>query len=390
MLTALTVVALGSVALTLVTHASVRVLVRRRPCGAGATPKVSILKPLKGVDDDLFENLVSFARQDYPAFQIVFGAEDPDDPALAVARRVQREHPGVDIRIVAGAAPLGLNPKVRNLASLCKAASHDLWLVSDSNVRVDPDYLRQTVAVLAPDVGIVTNLFVGVGERTLGAHLENLQLCTWIAGGMAASQVLARRACVVGKSMLFQRQLLARIGGWHALRDILAEDYVMGTMVERLGLRTVLAPHVIRTVNGSWSFARFLNRHQRWAQIRRRVCPAAYALEPLLYPTPWLCLLACAGAPLAALLGLGIKVASDLTLARRLRGTGFGPAAPAAILGKDLLLAGVWFVGAFRRRVSWRGNRLWIGAGTVLSDVPEARHAHAEPEVAARLSSAAS
>jgi ceramide glucosyltransferase len=360
-----------SIVLTLAVQLCLLTLLRRRHGVAGGErPAVSILKPLKGEDDELYANLVSFARQDYPRYQIVFGAEDPRDPALAVARRVQREFPHVRIDVVAGAAQSGRNPKVGNLAALSRAAVHDLWLVSDSNVRVEPDYLQATVPGLGPGVGIVTNLFAGVGELSTGALLENLQLNTWIASGLAGSQVLTRRACVVGKSMLFHRSLLQRLGGWAAFADILAEDYVMGTRAEELGLRTVLVAHVVRTVNSTWSLPRFLNRHLRWAQIRRRLCMPAYLAEPLLNPLPWLLLAGIAGAPLFATLGTVLKIGADYATACRLRRQSFPLRALLAIPVKDLLLCGVWAVAGFRRRVWWRGHDLWIGEGTVLQERP--------------------
>jgi ceramide glucosyltransferase len=372
MLTIAAVIAALSLGLTLLTHLCVG-RVRRGSPASGSLSPVTILKPLCGVDDDLYANLASFARQDYPTYQIVFGAERSDDPALLVAERIRRDFPECDITIVAGAPPLGRNPKVRNLAAMSRSAKHESWLISDSNVRVGSDYLRATAAVHQSDVGVVTNLFAGVGERSVGALFENLQLGTWIASGVAGSQVLAKRACVVGKSMLFRRSLLQRVGGWTRLADILAEDYVMGALAEAEGLRTVVAPHVITTVNRTWSLRLFVNRHLRWAQIRRRLCPAAYLAEPLLYPLPWLLLLATAGAPLAALAGLGLKVASDLTLGASLRGRAFGPSAILAIPCKDLLITAVWLVGAFRRRVNWRGHQLRIGDGTVLSEAPMPR-----------------
>jgi ceramide glucosyltransferase len=334
---------------------------------------VTILKPLKGVDDDLEENLRSFAALDYPDFQLVLGAQNPSDPALEVARRLRAGFPEVDITIVAGATDLGRNPKVTNLATMARSARHDLWLVSDSNVRVGPSYLRDTVAELRPDVGLVTNLFVGIGEESVGAALENLHLSTWIAGGLGSIQVLTRRACVVGKSMLFPRTVLDRIGGWNAFADILAEDYVIGVRVHELGLRTTTSPHVIRTINRSWPLRRFINRHLRWAQIRRRLSPFAYAFEPLLNPLPWALLAGVAGAPWLAAAIVAGKIVLDAAQLRAVRGTSMHLAPLLLVPVKDLLMLGVWAVGAFRRRVWWRGNVLFIGPGSELIDAPSDR-----------------
>lgn len=378
---ALSLLASLALFLTLLGHLSVRMLLRRACEPPAHWPPVSILKPLKGIDDGLEENLASFAALDYGDFQIVLGIADAGDPAVAVARRFRARHPEMDVRVVVGAPPLGRNPKVTNLAALSRQATHELLLISDSNVRVQPSYLRDTVAAYhQPGVGLVTNLFAGVGERSLGGLLENLQLATWVAGSVAAAQVVTGRACVVGKSMLFSRSLLDAHGGWPALADVLAEDYAFGAWVARQGLRTVTAPHVIHTVNASWSLQRFANRHLRWAQIRRRMSLPAWLGEPLTHPTPWLLAAAVAGAPAFAVAGLIVKVLSDASLAHRLRGVGFSLPALLLIPLKDLLITTLWLIGGFRRRIWWRGNVLWIGAGTRLLEPPRPHTAATDAE----------
>ncbi len=346
----------------------------------GPSPAVSILKPVKGLDDGLEENLLSLADQAYPTFEILVGAADPDDPALAVARRVASQRPAAAIRVVVCPADGGLNPKVSILRVLGARARHDLLLISDSNVRADPGYLTATTRELDdPAVGLVTNLVAGSGERSTGATLEGLHLVTFVARATAFAAAHLARACVVGKSMLFRQSDLARVGGWSSVRDVLAEDYVIGQAFQRAGYRVVCSGHVIHTYNRDWPVSRFVNRHLRWGQMRRRVHLPAYLLEPVLSPTSLLMVMVMlslwAGTAVdlvvpLGLLGIGIRLLADRALWRLMRGT--PPPLSTLLLGlpKDLLVLGVWLVAGFRRTIHWRGNIATIGPGTRLQAKP--------------------
>jgi ceramide glucosyltransferase len=367
-----------SLALTLIAHVTAFVVLSPR-CRKrdGPAPPITILKPVKGAEEGLYDNLASLARQDYPEFEILVGAEDPFDPALSVARQVQMDHPSARIRIRAGSRRLGLNPKVNLLEALAARARHEHLLISDSNVRAGPGYLRETAAELAdPEVGLVTNLFVGEDASGLGATLENLQLNSFVAAASSFARVVGRRACVIGKSMLFRRRDLEELGGFAAVRNVLAEDYVIGRSFELAGWKVALSPCLIVAVNRGWTLRRFANRHLRWAQMRRRLCLPAYLGELLFNPVLWFVLAACALAAarrgldprvaVAALAGVAAKCLSDALLCRRLRGAKPRLAEVLLIPAKDLAMAVIWLVGAFRRRVDWRGNKLWIDRGSEL------------------------
>jgi ceramide glucosyltransferase len=362
-----------SLGLTLATNLAVAVHLRRRGRAAGARPPVSVLKPLKGVDDGLYENLASFAAQRYPRFELVFGVADPRDPALQVVERLRRAHPGVPIRVSTSAPDLGRNPKVSNLAAISRLASHAHWLISDSNTRVHADYLADLVSEMRdPRVGLVTSVLAGAGEKGTGALFENLHLNSFVASAVCAAQA-CRTPIVIGKSMLFRKADLATVGGFEGVRDVLAEDHALGLRFRKAGFRVALSPHVVTTVNVRWGLRSFLSRHLRWAQIRRRMAPFAFLAEPLLQPVWWSALLAAAGRPLPALAIVIAKVLSDALVARRLRGVSFPAKGLLWIPVKDLVLAGLWLVAVFRRRVVWRGNVLRLGAGTALLDAPRRR-----------------
>ncbi len=275
----LVVLAPVSLLITLLAHAAVFVALSPRLPGDGPAPPITVLKPVKGDEPGLYENLASLARQDYPAYEILIGADDARDPALETARQVQEDFPQVPIGIHVGARPLGLNPKVNLLSALFDRARNDAVLISDSNVRVGPEYLREMAAEMAdPAVGLVTNMVVGEGAG-VGALLETLHLNSFVAAATSLARVAVGRACVIGKSMLLRRSDLERLGGLHQVRNVLAEDFVIGRMYELAGFRVALSPYLVRCMNDGWTVERFLNRHLRWAQMRRRIAPAAYLGE---------------------------------------------------------------------------------------------------------------
>jgi len=334
------------------------------------TPPVTIFKPLKGHDEGLEENLRSFFRLDYPTFQLLFCVADTNDPAIPVVQRLLAEFPEQDARLIIGCPAFGLNPKVESLAAMDRYRKHDTLLISDSNVRVRPSYLRETTCYLAePGVGLVTNLFAGVGEVQTGAVLENLELNGFIAGGVASASLLGI-TCVVGKSMLMPVRALEAAGGFAAVRNLLAEDQVIGMRVRNAGFSIRLSHHVVENVNHVRGFRWFLNRHSRWFKIRRRLALPAFLIEPsgnlatvgLVWALSGETHIAWGG--LIGLVGLGIV--RDAVQTRWLRGS--FPKLRHLLLSpaKDLFLLPIWFDALVNDRVQWRGNRFHVARLTRL------------------------
>jgi ceramide glucosyltransferase len=341
---------------------------RRRPLARRESwPAVSILKPIKGADAGLYDNLVALVRQDYPDFEIVVAIAELDDPACDVVRRVQRDHPGASIRLVTGAPDIGYNPKVSNLAHAAAVARYELLLISDADARPDVAYLRGMVSALEPHTHLVHSLLAPDGEQSLGAALDHAHL-----GGIAASVAGADRVlghpCVIGKSVLFRARDLETVGGWRAFKDVLAEDYLMGQSFVQAGLTVRIAPEPLRVHAPVRSLESFFARHVRWLHMRRCMTLSTFLLEPLFHPTLAFALIAVEW-PGWALLGLVLHAVVEWSAMRRLRGEAPPWWMMLIVPLKDVAVLTAWLVAAVRQTVTWRGQRMRMTAGTHLLPV---------------------
>src|SRR5438477_160704 len=212
-------------------------------------PGVSILKPLKGTDPDIYESFRSHCLQDYPEYEIVFGVSDPDDPAVASVQRLQREFPDRTIRLVVSPNKLGPNVKVSNLEQMLQSARYQHLLVNDSDIRVEADYLRRVIAPLADQrVGMVTCLYRGVATPTFGSQLESLGISTdFCPGVLVARQLEGGLRFGLGSTLTLRRDDLERIGGFRSVVDFLADDYEIGRRITALGLQVLLVDVDVET-----------------------------------------------------------------------------------------------------------------------------------------------
>lgn len=338
-------------------------------------PPISILKPLKGLDDNLFDNLASFCEQDYPEYEIIFSLQDHNDPACKVARKIKDKYPRKNISIVVERCHTGLNPKVNNLIPAYKASKFDYVLISDSNVMVESNYLKEISRHMEdPDVGLVSNIIIGTGGQTLGSLFENLHLNTFVLGGVCFLDRFLNMPCVIGKSMLMRKKDLEAIGGLEAVKDVLAEDYIIGKKMHKRGKKVILSNHGIRNVNEYWSIKKFINRHTRWGKIRWKIGGIRYISELITNPVflsfmPILVLEASKITIIFAFIISLIKVIADYYIGKRIT-----PEVkfPNYLLSpvKDLLIGIMWFIPILSSTVVWRGNRYIIGKDSILLSFP--------------------
>ena len=352
------VVAAGAVA--------VRRFAAETPLPAGRRPAVTVLKPVCGSEPRLEAALASILAQDYPAFQVVFGVQAPDDPALPVVRRLQARFPHVDTAVVIDPALHGSNRKVSNLVNMMPHARHDVLASSDSDLHVAPDYLERLVAALeAPSVGLVTTVCLGLPTAPgMAARLGATGISHCFTPGALLSRALGREDCL-GTTMGLRRDTLQRVGGWHALVDHLADDNVLSQRVRALGLRTSLAPTVPRTGVPEASLRQLWEHELRWARTIGALEPLLFTTSALQYPLFWT-LLACAltgGAGwtvgLFAAAWLGRAAAARSINGALHRGPGPEPGVPYWLLPlRDALSVGELAASYMGVRVVWRGHAM--------------------------------
>jgi ceramide glucosyltransferase len=252
-------------------------------------PPVTILKPLCGDEPLLEEALTSCFQQGYPEFQIVFGIQNPKDPALAVVQRLRERFPARDVAVVIDPTPHGPNRKVANLINMLPSARHDILVISDSDLHLPLNYLeRLVVALEKPRTGLVTSLYIGSPPTPKGwaARIGSTQISHCFLPGVLLSRALGREDCL-GSTAMLRRETLERTGGFRALVQLLAEDNVMGQRVKALGLSVGLAD-TIPTATVPEPNLRALWEHEiRWTSTIRALAPVSLCGSTLQYPLFW-------------------------------------------------------------------------------------------------------
>jgi len=339
-------------------------------------PPVSILKPLKGIDPEIYASFRSHCLQDYPEYELIFGVSEADDPAVASVEQLQREFPDRAIRLIICEEKLGPNVKVSNLEQMLPRARYEYLLINDSDIRVEPDYLRRVMAPLADNkTGMVTCLYRGVASPTLGSRLEALGISTdFCAGVLAAKQLEGGIRFGLGSTLAFRRRDLEGIGGFRAIVDYLADDYELGRRIADLGLKVKLSDVVVETHLPAYGLPGFLSHQLRWARGVRDARLGGYIGLITTFGLMW-GVLALIATPTSqwSLLAFGITVALRLAVAIVVgRSVVRDPHVTSNLWLlplRDLIGVGVWIASFFGHTVTWRGYRFKLKAGR-LSRIP--------------------
>jgi ceramide glucosyltransferase len=359
--TALTAVAAGyAVAAAIAVRMRLKADYGARP---GKAPAATILKPLCGDEHELYECLRSFFVQDYPRFQIVFGVSDGCDPAAEVVARLQREFPEVDAKLVVDRRQHGSSRKVSNLMNMMPLAKHEYLVISDSDVRVSPDYLSRIVPpLLDPDVGIVTCPYRGSPHPGLWSLLGAMFINEWFIPSVRVAAMYGSRAFAFGVTIALRRQVLVGIGGLAAIANQLADDYRLGELTRDRGLRTILSDVVVETCVAERSFGELVRHELRWLRTIRAVRPLGYTLAFMTFSVPlaWLgCAIARAAWP--AVILLIVTALGRLMLYLRVRSPDSALTRDLLVLPlRDFLSSALWAWGFVTRRVHWRDERLRV------------------------------
>jgi len=351
-----------------------RFLKRRRAAVAqaagGFTPPVSILKPLRGTDRQMYESFRSHCLQDYPRYEIVFGVNDANDEAVAEVERLRREFPEHEIRLVVRPEPMGSNRKVSNLAQMMREAKYEYIVVNDSDIRVERDYLRRIVTPMADGrTGMVTCLYRAEAGRSLASRMEAVTIATDFAGGvLCAVELEGGLHFGLGSTLAFPRAAAEAIGGLEALVEYLADDHELGRMIAEAGYKVVLSEVVVETFLPEYGWRAMFEHQLRWARTVRDLRKWGYVGVLLTFGLPWAMAAAvCAGGAAWAMALLGAVAVARFASGYLLCGPILNDRQTLGDLwlipARDVVGVAIWFASFGGDTIVWRGEKFHLKDG---------------------------
>jgi ceramide glucosyltransferase len=345
---------------------------KRSKLNADFTPQLSCLKPIKGLDVDAYENYASFCRQDYPDYEILF-CVDQDDPALPVLEKLMRDFPDRRIRLLFGSGRDAINDKVARLVRLTNEAQYDLFVITDGDVRVRPDYLRAVAAPFRdPKVGAATCLYVSTREKSFLEELQSISMISdFFAGVIVAWQVDGVKF-TLSQSIITTRKNIEGFGGYQLIEDRPADDLYIGRLASEQGLEVRLLPYVVQSVADFQTLREFLYKRVRWMTVMRLMRPWGHMGLLFTWGLPW-ALLAVAMHPslgvAAAYLGTYLALRISMTWligVGAMKLTGLWKKMPLIPLW-DALAFCIWLISFGRKTIRWRGIDYFLREGRLVA-----------------------
>lgn len=344
---------------------------------ASSLPPVTIFKPVHGMEEQLAANLESFFQQEYPDYEVIFGARDMENPAAQIAEEIRRRYPHVPSRMILSGPPAWPNAKVFSLEKMIAAASsRSYFIISDSDVRVTPDFLRNTIPpLLDPQVGLVTCMYRGVPASDFWSWLEALGLSVEMSAGVMVADMMEGMRFALGPAMAVRRDAIDAIGGISAVADYYSDDFELGNRIWAKGYQVVLSHHIVRNVLTSRSPLRTLGDQLRWMKSTRYSRPAGHAGTGLTYAVPFGLLGLMAGAALGEWrLGVGLLALALVNRMIQSVLTGWGVTRdPRAIWlcwlypVRDFFGFVAWILSYTSREFYWRGETYRFEKGGKIS-----------------------
>jgi ceramide glucosyltransferase len=331
-------------------------------------PPVSILKPICGLDSDAYENLASFCRQDYPEYQIVFGVQDPRDPSVEVVKQIIHDFPTIDIQLIISDRVIGTNLKVSNLANAVAEAKHEILLLADSDIQVQPDYLQQVVQPLCDAaVGVVTCMYRSQAQGWVSAF-EAIGISTEFLPSVLVARKLEGMAFAMGATIVIRKSVLEAIGGFSAVASYLGDDFKLGNLPAQAGYQVVLSDYVVDHVLATESVSAFIHHQTRWTRGNRSARPLGYAGLIFTHGTATsLIFLLATGGSFLSWSVLSVTWSLRLLMAwvvgvKQLK----DPAAKKLLWSvplRDLVSFALWCYSFIGNTIEWRGRRLRLMRG---------------------------
>jgi ceramide glucosyltransferase len=336
------------------------------------TPPISNLKPVRGLDPEAYENFASFCKQDYPEYEVIFCIGDDNDPALPVIEQIKRDFPDCRIRVLFGSGRVAANDKVAKLARMSSEAAYEHLVISDSDVRVRPDYLRQVIAPMAdPKIGAVTCLYVSLGDKTFIEDLQTVGMISDFYAGLLVARELDGVKFALGPTIATTRTQLAGFGGYAAIENRPGDDLLVGRLIAEQGYTNELLSYAVETVSDYHSMHDLLQKRMRWLVVMRHMRPAGHLGLIFTHGLAW-SLAAIAFSPTWATAGtfLGLYLLFRFAMLWKIGISGLKQknlwSKFHLVVAWDAFAFGLWMASFLKNTIRWRGGNYYIRNGELV------------------------